>query len=140
MLELDFGDTPEILKEEYLDVYNGIQSEILSTSRFDENSDLSTVYLGRVNKTTTSKIKVEESFLISQQGNSMGKLLDETECHILLGTGASKSFMSKSHYLHCKSFHSLSKFTSRTQFVSVLLTVPVIVDIHGQRFEMYTLI
>ena len=56
MLELDFGDTPEKLKEEYLDIYDGIQSEILSTTRFDENSDLSTTYLGRVNTTETSKI------------------------------------------------------------------------------------
>ena len=34
MLELDFGDTLEKLKEEYLDVYMGIQSEILSTTGF----------------------------------------------------------------------------------------------------------
>ena len=44
MLELDFGQTPDILKEEYLNVYEGIQSEILSTKIFDENSDLSTMY------------------------------------------------------------------------------------------------
>ena len=50
MLELDFGDTPDKLKEEYLDVYEGIHSEILSTSRFDENSDLSTTHLGKVKK------------------------------------------------------------------------------------------
>ena len=31
MLELNLGDTPEKLKEEYLDVYKDIQSEILST-------------------------------------------------------------------------------------------------------------
>ena len=42
LLELDFGDTPEKLKGEYLDVDEGIQSEILSTFRFDKNSDLST--------------------------------------------------------------------------------------------------
>ena len=46
MLELDFGDTPEKLKGEYLDMYKGIQSEILSTTRFDEHSDISTTYLG----------------------------------------------------------------------------------------------
>ena len=107
MLQLDFGDTPEKLKEEYLDVYEGIQSEILSTTRFDENSDLSTTYFGRENITKTSKIKVEESFPISEQGYTMGKLLDGTECQILLVTGASKSLMSKSHYLHCKSLQSL---------------------------------
>ena len=66
MLELDFGEKPEKFKEEYLDVY-GVQSEILSTSRYDENLDLSTTYLGRVNTAKSSKIKVEESFLISDQ-------------------------------------------------------------------------
>ena len=65
---LDFGDMPEKLKEENLDVYKWIQSEILSTTRFDENSDLSITYMGRVNTTKASKIKTEESFLISEQG------------------------------------------------------------------------
>ena len=113
MLELDFGVMPEKLKEEYLDTYNGIQSEILSTTRFDENSDLSTTYLGRVDITRASKIKVEESFPISEQGYTIGKLLDGAECQILLDTEASKSVMSKSHYLHCKSLHSLPKFPSK---------------------------
>ena len=44
IIELDFGPTPDILKKEYLDVYEGIQSEILNTTRFDENSDLSSTY------------------------------------------------------------------------------------------------
>ena len=34
MLYLDFGDTPEKLKGEYVDVYEGIQSGILNTTRF----------------------------------------------------------------------------------------------------------
>ena len=35
IIELDFDQTPNMLKEEYLDVYRGIQSEILNTTRFD---------------------------------------------------------------------------------------------------------
>ena len=78
----------------------------------------------------------------------MGKLLDGTECQILLDTGASKSFVSKSYYMCCKSLHSLPKFASKTQriqvgsstFVSVLFIIPVIVDIHGHRFEIYTFV
>ena len=66
MLELHFGDEPEKLKEEYLDIYDGIQSEILSTIRLDENSNLSTTYLGRVDTARASKIKVEETFPISE--------------------------------------------------------------------------
>ena len=129
---------PEALKEEYLDVYDGIKSEVSNTTRFDENSDLSTTYLGRS----------EESFPISEQGYILGKLLDGTECQLLLDTGASKSFVSKSYYIHCKSLHSLPKFASQTQriqvgngqYVSVLFIIPVIIDIHRHRFEIYTLV
>ena len=56
-----------------------------------------------------SKFKAEERFPISEQGYIIGKLLDVTKCQICLDTGASKSFMSRSHYLHCKSLHSISK-------------------------------
>ena len=47
MLEFDFGDRPEKLKGEYLDIYERIQSEISSTTIFDENLDLRTTYLGK---------------------------------------------------------------------------------------------
>ena len=148
ILEFDFGDMPEKLNEEYLDIYDGIQSKILNTTMFDENSDLSITYLQRVDTTRTSKIKVGETFPISEQGYTVGKLLDGTECPILWDTWASKSFMSTSHYLHCKSLHSLLKFASKTQriqvgngqFISVLFIIPIIVDIHGHRFKIYTLV
>ena len=48
--ELDFGTMPQKLQEECRDVYEGIQSEIVGSNRFDENSDISTTYLGRVDK------------------------------------------------------------------------------------------
>ena len=48
--ELDFGTTLQKLQEEYMDVYKEIQSKIVSSNRFNENSDLSTTYLGRVDK------------------------------------------------------------------------------------------
>ena len=91
---------------------------------------------------------MEKSFPISEQGYTLGKLLDGTECQILLDTGASKSFMTKSYYMCCKSFHSLPKFASKTQriqvgngqFVSVLFIIPVIIDAHRHRFEIYTLV
>ena len=78
IIELDFDPTPNVLKEEYLDGYEGIQSEILKTTRFDENSNLSTIYLGKSDRSKNDKIKAEESFLISEQGYTLGKLLDST--------------------------------------------------------------
>ena len=78
------------VREEYLDVYKGIQSEILNTTRFDENSDLSTMYLGKADRSKNNKIKAEESFPISEQGYTTGKLLDGTECQMLLNTQGSQ--------------------------------------------------
>ena len=34
-IELDFGDTPDRLKGENLDMYNGVISEVLCTTKFD---------------------------------------------------------------------------------------------------------
>ena len=70
-----------------LDVYEGIQSEIVNTTRFDENSDLSTTYLGKSDKTRNDILKAEESFPISEHGYTLGRLLDGTECQLLLDTG-----------------------------------------------------
>ena len=142
-VEIDFGPTPDVSKEEYLDVYEGIQSEIVNTTRSDENSDLSTTYSGKSDRSRNDKLKAEESFPISEQGYMLGKLLDRTECKLLLDTGASKSF-----YMHCKSLHSLPRFASKTQiiqvgngqFVSALFVIPLIIDVYGHRFEIYTLV
>ena len=82
-----------------MDIYEGIHSEIVSSSRFDENSDISTTYLGKVDKENQHKLKAEESFPISEHGYTLGRLLDGTECQLLLDTGASKSFMSKSFHM-----------------------------------------
>ena len=67
-----------------------MKSEILVTTRFDENSDLSMTYLGKTNMIRDHKMAVEEKFPMSEQGYTTGKLLDGTECQILLDTRASK--------------------------------------------------
>ena len=98
--ELDFGITPQKLQEEYMDIYEGIHSDIVSSNRFDDNSDISTTYLGRTeNMGSQDKLKAEESFPILESGYTLGRLFDGTKCQLLLDMGASKSFMSKSFYM-----------------------------------------
>ena len=148
LLEVNLIEGLDRLKEEYLDRYEGVKSEIVDTTRFDENSDLSTTYLGKTNVTRDKDLMVEQKFPISKSGYTLGKLMDGMECQILLDTGASKSFMSKSYYLHCKALHSLPKFALKTQriqvgngqYVSVLFIIPVIIEIAGHRFKIYTLV
>ena len=53
--EADFGTNSQNLQAEYLDVYEGIQSDIISSSRFDENSDISTTYLGKIGQEESQK-------------------------------------------------------------------------------------
>ena len=81
-------------------------------NKFNENSDLSTTYLGQTKMTRDTKIKAEERFPITSHGFASGKLLDSTDCKILLDTGTMKSYMSKSYYLWCKTLHALPKFSS----------------------------
>ena len=147
-LDVDFGIYPDILKSKYLDVYEGVYTEMVYANKFNEKSDLSTTYLGWKKMTRDTKIKAEERFPITGQGFTSGKLLDGTGCQILLDTGATKSYMSKSYYLQCKTLHALPKFSSNTQriqvgngqYVSVLFVIPVIIEIHGHRFEIFTLV
>ena len=56
--------------------------------------------------------------------------------------------MSKSYYMWCKSLHALPMIAPTTQrvqvdngqYVAVLSVIPVIVDIHGYRFKVFTLV
>ena len=128
-----------------MDVYEGIQSDVVSSSRFDENSDISTTYLGKIEyKEGQDKLKAEKSFPISENGYTLGRLLDGTKCQLFLEMGASKSFMSKSFHIQGKSLHTLPKFATTMQKIQVgngqcigiLFIIPVIVEIHGHRFEV----
>ena len=66
--EIDFRDTSDRLKEEYLDRYKGVKSEILSTTIFDKNADLNMTYLGKESINKDNKIATKEKFPISEQG------------------------------------------------------------------------
>ena len=60
--DLNFGGSPETLKAEYLDVYEGVYAKVISTDRFDEDTDLSTTYLGQVDMTRSTEVKAEDNF------------------------------------------------------------------------------
>ena len=136
------------MKSRYMDVYDEIYAEVVMTSRFDENVDLSTTYLGRLDMKRDEVMKAEESFPISEQGFVMGKLMNGEECQILLDMGASKLYKSKLYYLRCKSLHNLPRFASKIQriqvgngqYVGVFFVIPVIVEINKHRLEVFTLV
>ena len=147
-MNIDFGESLNVLKDKYMDVYEDIFAEVVTTNRSDENVDLSIRYLGKIGMRQKDIMKAEESFPISEQGFVMGRILNGEECQILLDTGTSKSYMSKSYYLRCKALHDLPKFASKTQriqvgngqYVGVLFVMVVIIEICGHRLEVFTLV
>ena len=56
--------------------------------------------------------------------------------------------MSKTFYLNCPSLHSLLKFVSRTKnilvgnghYIVVLFVIPVVINLYGYIFDVYTLV
>ena len=146
--DVNFSGSSAKLESEYLDVHGGIYAEIVSSDKFNEDADLSTMYLGQMDMTRGMEVKAKENFPITACGYTKGKLLDGTECDILVDTGMSKSYMSKSYFMRCKSLHALPKFTSNTtriqvgngQYVGVLFIIPVILTIQNHRFEIFTLV
>ena len=129
-------------------MYEGVYPEVISTDRFDEDTDLSTTYLGQVNMSRDTEVKAEENFSITARGYNRGELLDGTDCEILVDTGTSKSYISKSYFKQCKSLHTIPKFTSSTrriqvgnrQYIRVLFVIPVIMTILQHRFEIFKLV
>ena len=59
-LDIDFGIYPDLLKSKYLDMYEGEYAEMVYANKFNENSDLSTMYLGQTKMTRDTKIRAEE--------------------------------------------------------------------------------
>ena len=145
---LNFGKSPEKLKADYLDIYKGVYAEVISTDSFVEDTVLSTTYLGKVDMTRNTEVEAEESFPMMARGYTKGQLLDGTDCEILIDTGASKSYMSKSYFLRCKNLHTMPKFTSSTrriqvgngQYEGVLFVIPIIITIKNHRFEIFSLV
>ena len=44
---MDFDNNPNILKTNYLDMYEGVHADVVYSTRFDECSDLNTTYFGK---------------------------------------------------------------------------------------------
>ena len=73
-LDVDFGLYPDITKSRYLDAYEDVYAEMVYANKFNENSNLSTTYLGQTEMMRDTKIKAEESFPIIGQGFASGKI------------------------------------------------------------------
>ena len=117
--EISFDSNTESLKQGYLDIFEGVISDVMHTAQYDENINTGTTYLEMPKMKRQDDLKAEHKAPITEDCYIFGKLFDGTACKILLETGGSKSFMSKMFHLNCPSLHSLPMFVSKTRSILV---------------------
>ena len=136
------------MAQDYPHIFEGIKLDVMYIAQYDENSDTGTKYLGMPKMRRQNESKAEHKTPRTEDCYIPSKVLDGTDCKILLDTGASRSFVSKMFYLNCPSLHLLPKFVSKTkniivgngQYVGVLFVIPIVINLQGHRFEVYTLV
>ena len=62
---MNICSSPDRLKAEYLDVYEGVYAKVVSSDDFAEDTDLSTMYLGQIDLTRNTEVRAEENFPIT---------------------------------------------------------------------------
>ena len=129
--EISFDSNTESLKEDYLDIIEGVKADVMYTVQYEDTKMRRQDELKRGHK-----VPIMEDYYIPI------KLLDGVDCKILLHIGASKSFMSKTLYLNCSLhlYQTMNILVGNGQYVGVLFLVPVVINLQGHRFEVNTLV
>ena len=92
--EIWFDSNTGSLKQGYLDIFEGIESDVMYTAQCDKNCDIGTTYLGMPKMTNQDDLKAEHKTPITEDCYMPSKMLGGTDCKILLDMTESKSFMS----------------------------------------------
>ena len=128
-------------------MFEGVKPDVIYTAMYDKNCDKRTSCLGTSRIRRQDELRAEHKTPITEDHYIYGKQLNCTYCKILHDMGTGKSFMSETFNLNCPSLHSLPKLVSRMknilvgngQYISALFFIPVVINLHEHRFEVYTL-
>ena len=133
---------------EYLDRYDGITSELNVNMEYDDVVDVTTTYLGHESIKITDTFRPEQVFPIYSNCHTWGQFIGGGMLDILIGTGASKSYMSKGFYMRHPQLHKYPKFNltvrnlqvGNGELVATLFVIPFVFKIGEHLFEVYTLV
>ena len=97
----DIEKMPLSHPDTYLDRFEEVTSLLMTSKQFDDTIDVTTTYLGQFNTTNKSRqFIIENKIPLAGNCTVKGTLLDQTPLSILFDTGATRSYMSKSFYIH----------------------------------------
>ena len=122
------------LKQDYLDIFEGVRSDVIYTAKYAENRDIGTTYLEITKIRRQDELKAEYKVPIIEDCFMPGKLMDVT---VIIRYYLTQKLVSNLFHLNCPSLHSLTKFVSRTknilvgngQYVDVLFVIPVTINL-----------
>ena len=136
-------------KDKYLDRFTEVSHEQSNSMRFNDSKEVTTTYFGPLSGYKyTDKICTVLNFPISTSSQALGKLSDGTKVRILMDTGASKSYLSKTFYLRNECLHNIPKLSTRTenimvgngQLIPTMFVIPLMINIGDHIFEIYTIV
>jgi hypothetical protein len=144
----EMQDASDEVTDKYFDQYNDVLAALNKPGEFDERSHMSCTYLGNLLWEPGDEFELEGSFPITHQAYTKGMLATGDEMTILIDTGATRSFMSRSFYDKSPSLHKLPKLKPLTKYVTVgdgrdiqtMFTIPLTFSVQGHVFEMYTIV
>ena len=118
------------------------------SATYDESTDISTTYIGAVKEDGNFPFKSNLEYSFDTQSFTTGTLPNRKEFRILIDTGATRSYLSKSFYDSNVYLHRFPKikpkashiFVGNGKWIPTLFIVPICFSIENHTFEVYTII
>ena len=146
--EMSLQGDSNVVKEVFHDKFEDVVHHLHVTEKFIDSRDISTTYLGVENLTLKDFHVAECTFPIYSNSHTWGQLVGGSPLDILLDTGASKCYMSKTFFDRNKSLHKLPRYKTNIQglrvgsgeLVPAYFLVPVVFKVVRHKFEILALV
>ena len=146
--EMSLQGDSNIVKEVFHDKFEDVVHHLHFTEKFIDSRDISTTYLGVENLTLKDFHVAECTFPIYSNSHTWGQLVGGSPLDILLDTGASKCYMSKTFFDRNESLHKLPRYKTNIQglrvgsgeLVPAYFLVPVVFKVVRHKFEILALV
>ena len=148
-----FTEESNVLCEDLSDLwqerYEEVSCNLYTRNEFDDNSDVSTTYLGYHKSNGEERtFPVDNHIPIDGRGVTEAFLMDNTPMKLFFDSGASRSYLSKKYYDANKSLHKLPKFGTTCTGIKIgngsiiptLFVIPIQFITYGHVFEIYTIV
>ena len=146
--EMSLQGDSSVVKEVFHDKFEDVVHHLHFTEKFIDSRDISTTYLGVENLTLKDFHVAECTFPIYSNSHTWGQLVGGSPLDILLDTGASKCYMSKTFFDMNESLHKLPRYKTNIQglrvgsgeLVPAYFLVPVVFKVVRHKFEILALV